>query len=45
MEKEITALLRRFAPAKVPNVPSLLKKYKGREDELLGQIRAKYAQR
>merc|ERR1719491_1907578 len=44
IESELTALLRRVNPSKVPNIPNLLEKYAGREQELLAQVMAKYAE-
>lgn len=43
IEKELTALLQRVNPSKVANIPNLLEKYAGREQELLAQVTAKYA--
>jgi len=43
IEKELVALLQRVNPSKVANVPNLLEKFAGREQELLAQVSAKYA--
>lgn len=42
IEKELTELLQRVNPSKVANIPSLLDKFAGREQELLAQVTAKY---
>uniref|UniRef100_A0A7S4E024 Uncharacterized protein n=1 Tax=Lotharella globosa TaxID=91324 RepID=A0A7S4E024_9EUKA len=43
-EREVTALLRRYNPTKLPNVSNLLKKHKGDYQGLIDKIRARYAQ-
>lgn len=43
IERELTELLQRVNPAKVANIPSLLEKFAGREQELLAQVTLKYA--
>lgn len=43
IERELTTLLQRVNPSKVANIPNLLSKYAGREQELLAQVTAKYA--
>jgi len=43
VEKELTVLLSRHAPAKVANIPNLLDKWAGREWDLLAEVTAKYA--
>lgn len=42
IESELTALLQRVNPAKVANIPNLLEKFAGREQELLAQVTEKY---
>lgn len=42
IENELTTLLQRVNPSKVANIPNLLQKYAGREQELLAQVTAKY---
>ena len=41
-EVELAAYLRKHAPEKVANVPSLLQKYRGREAVLLRKVQKKY---
>jgi len=43
IESELTALLQRVNPSKVANLPKLLEKFAGREQELWVQVTAKYA--
>jgi atypical dual specificity phosphatase len=43
IENELTALLQRANPSKAQNIPHLLDKYAGREQELYAQVTAKYA--
>ena len=40
---ELVALLRRHAPEKLPNVGRLLSKWAGREEDLIANVRRKYA--
>ena len=42
---QVTALLRRYNPSKLSNVPNLLKKYKGDYGTLLNKIRARYVKK
>mmetsp|Transcript_109966 Transcript_109966/g.206112 ORF Transcript_109966/g.206112 Transcript_109966/m.206112 type:complete len:262 (+) Transcript_109966:60-845(+) len=44
IEQELTTLLQRVNPSKVANIPGLLEKYAGREQELYAQVTAKYAE-
>jgi len=43
IERELTTLLQRVNPSKVANIPNLLTKYAGKEQELYAQVTAKYA--
>lgn len=43
IESELTALLQRVNPSKVANIPNLLDKFAGREQELFVQVTSKYA--
>jgi hypothetical protein len=42
MEAFLEAFYKRHNPTKVGDVPELVKKFKGREDELLESLEAKY---
>ena len=42
-ERGITALLRRYAPGEVKDIPALRDKHRGREAALLAKVKAKYA--
>merc|ERR1712187_896594 len=42
VEKELTTLLQRANPSKGGNIPQLLEKYTGKEQDLLAQVKAKY---
>lgn len=42
IQEELTELLQRVNPSKVANLPNLLEKYTGREQELYAQVTAKY---
>jgi len=41
-EAELTLLYSKHAPHKLQNIPKLMKLYKGRESDLLAQVRTKY---
>ena len=40
--REVTALYRRYNPSKLPDVPALLHKHRGREELLIQRIKQKY---
>eukprot|EP00939_MAST-03C_sp_MAST-3C-sp1_P001081 g1081.t1 len=40
--EELERILGKYSPRKLRNIPSLLKKFKGREMELVGKVRKKY---
>lgn len=44
IENRIRELYREYNPAKLPELPSLMSKYKGQEESLLGRIEAKCAE-
>jgi hypothetical protein len=42
VEQQLSFIYSVYCPEKLPNVSSLLKKYSGREDDLLQKVKTKY---